>query len=219
MPSETFVHPIECDPKENPFKIQYVRTGSLSASDNPLLYDLGTTWIATSGMQTDGQVLGDLWVTYEMELRKPVISSNVTQINQWHQVRVLTGLNSANPFGTSRADLGIPIMTSYSGNEVTCNPGISGTYMFTYTLQASGAISSCGLNVNSADFVNFTYSNRFISYASNWTSSSSGNSATVYAFLVVVDPTQICKFKINWGGTSTTGTLTAQVMAIRVDSQ
>jgi hypothetical protein len=34
IPSESFCHPIECDPKENPFNIQYVRTGTVPAGDS-----------------------------------------------------------------------------------------------------------------------------------------------------------------------------------------
>jgi len=77
VPSETMCHPIECDPKENPFQIQYVRGGNIPSGDTSLLYDLGTTYVATSGQQTSGTVLGDVWVTYEVELKKPVVTSNV----------------------------------------------------------------------------------------------------------------------------------------------
>ncbi len=78
VPSESFCHPIECDPKENPFNVQYVRSRDVPSGDNRLLYDLGVTHVAVSGQQTTGNVLGDLWVTYEVELKKPIVSSNVT---------------------------------------------------------------------------------------------------------------------------------------------
>jgi len=80
MPSETFAHPIECNPNENPFNVQYVRDDftDLPANDSPLLYDLGVTYVATQGMQQAGVTVGDIWVTYEIELKKPIISSNTT---------------------------------------------------------------------------------------------------------------------------------------------
>ena len=80
VPSEAFCHPIECDPKENPFNIQYVRTDAVPAGDSKLLYDLGTTHLCVSGQQTNDTVLGDLWCTYEIELKKPIVSSNVTSV-------------------------------------------------------------------------------------------------------------------------------------------
>lgn len=77
-PFETCCHPIECNPSENPFNIQYVRQVAVPEGDNLLMYDLGVTHIATSGQQADNVVLGDLWVTYEVELKKPILFSNVT---------------------------------------------------------------------------------------------------------------------------------------------
>lgn len=77
-PFDTTCHPIECNPSENPFNVQYVRQTDVPAGDNLLLYDLGRTYIATSGQQVDNVVLGDLWVTYEVELKKPTLYSNVT---------------------------------------------------------------------------------------------------------------------------------------------
>jgi hypothetical protein len=81
VPSDSFCHPVECDPRENPFNVQYVRSTNVPANDNKLLYDLGVTYVATSGQQTNGAVLGDLWVTYEIELKKPMVYTNVTPFN------------------------------------------------------------------------------------------------------------------------------------------
>jgi hypothetical protein len=77
-PAEGFCHPIECNPKENPFNIQYVRSKDVPSGDSQLLYDLGVTHVAVTGMQASGNAVGDLWITYEVELKKPVLTSNVT---------------------------------------------------------------------------------------------------------------------------------------------
>jgi hypothetical protein len=74
VPSDCFVHPLECDPKENPFNVHYTRSSSASVVE-PLMYDLGVTTIATQGMQSTNDV-GDLWLTYEVELKKPLITSS-----------------------------------------------------------------------------------------------------------------------------------------------
>ena len=76
VPYETMAHPIECDPKENPFAIHYVRDPTAIVSE-PLLYDMGRTFVATAGNPSTA-VLGDLWVTYEIELKKPLVVSNLT---------------------------------------------------------------------------------------------------------------------------------------------
>lgn len=77
VPSESFIHPVECDPKENPFNIHYVRAQSPPVGEPLMSYDLGKTFVATSGMPADGNVVGDLWVTYEVELKKPIVTSDV----------------------------------------------------------------------------------------------------------------------------------------------
>lgn len=72
-PSLSFCHPIECDPKENPYQIQYVRTQGVPSGEDVKTYDLGTFYIASQGIQGTGVVLGELWATYEVVLRKPLL--------------------------------------------------------------------------------------------------------------------------------------------------
>lgn len=78
VPSESVIHPIECDPKQNPFAVQFVRSVPVPTGESILNYDLGKTFVATQGQQSAGNYLGDLWVTYEVELMKPVYASSVT---------------------------------------------------------------------------------------------------------------------------------------------
>lgn len=73
-PSEHLCHPVECDPKENPFQVQYVRGAAVPSGEDVKMYDLGTTCVATVGVQGTSVVLGELWCTYEVELKKPVLT-------------------------------------------------------------------------------------------------------------------------------------------------
>lgn len=126
VPSETACHPIECNPNENPFNIQYVRSddATLPSTDSPLLYDLGTTHVATDGQATDGAALGDLWVTYEIEFKKPVLSSNVTSVaagfgyfrNAGGTI-LPSNLFQGLPFGTAKP-LTLPWTTGTSNNII-----------------------------------------------------------------------------------------------------
>lgn len=72
-PSETLLHPIECDGRDRPLQHSYVRTGALSSSEDPRLYDLGVFQLATVGMQAEATI-GELWVTYDVEFLYPRIS-------------------------------------------------------------------------------------------------------------------------------------------------
>jgi len=69
-PSCTFIHPIECKKSRTTISELYTRDGEVPDGSDPHLYDLGNFQIATEGMQASGGVLGELWVTYEVELFK-----------------------------------------------------------------------------------------------------------------------------------------------------
>ena len=71
VPSCSAIHAIECDPRQNQNARFYTRTGASSA---PLTAtDLCTTTVAVQGQQVAGATLGELWVTYEIALYKPIL--------------------------------------------------------------------------------------------------------------------------------------------------
>lgn len=149
-PSEAFCHPIECDPKENPFNIQYVRTGNVPSGDNVLLYDLGKTVLAVSGQQADDIVLGDLWVTYEVELRKPRMAGISGSEISTFLATATSGITSAVPFGTNASEAGDTMSgtTSLSTTALTLGPGNTGTYMLTIFYQAATAFSFTSMGIS-----------------------------------------------------------------------
>jgi outer membrane lipoprotein SlyB len=129
MPCETFCHPIECDPRENPFAIHYIRSGSIPSGDSVLMYDLGKTFLAVQGQQANNVVLGDLWVTYEIELRKPILYSNVSYVNWNYFKRSSTG-SATNLFSGSFTDVlvsGLDLILS--GNTITFPPYVFGYFV------------------------------------------------------------------------------------------
>lgn len=83
-PSQSMLHPIECDPRLNALARQYVRTGAVPVGGDPRFYDLGLFQLATSGMQASS-VIGELWVSYHVRLHKPKLptptASNVLVAN------------------------------------------------------------------------------------------------------------------------------------------
>jgi len=134
-PYDTFCHPIECDPKENPFNVQYVRSADVPTTESKLMYDLGTTYVATSGQSTGGVTLGDLWVTYEVELKKPLITSDVTT-SAIVAGRGWTGaaLTSANFFTATLNYTDGSLPASFAGRTVILPTGTFGTFYITVTL-------------------------------------------------------------------------------------
>lgn len=131
-PSEEFCHPIECDPRENPFNVQYVRSGNLPATENQLMYDLGRTTVAVSGQQANDVVLGDLWVTYEIELKKPVLTSlNNLDIQSFGSTGV-SNLVASTPLGTDHVvrfdSMAAPVVVNTSGTSIDFSRGNVGSY-------------------------------------------------------------------------------------------
>jgi hypothetical protein len=126
VPSEQMIHPIECDPKENPFNIHYVRGGAVPVNDSPLMYDIGRTYVATQGMQSTN-IVGDLWVTYEIEFKKPVVRTNVSATS-YEIVEIQSSFSPTffdGPVSRRAGDLPV----TFGGRTLTFPPGTQGNYL------------------------------------------------------------------------------------------
>lgn len=142
VPSQPFCHPIECDPKENPYNLHYVRSSDLPTGKDRLLYDMGTTYVAVSGMQADDIVVGDLWVTYEVELKKPVVTSDLADTARAYAASVadssgsitgsslFSGTYIASPYGNIQ-DI------TLSGNTITIPAYYSGRFFVFINTEAT----------------------------------------------------------------------------------
>jgi hypothetical protein len=166
-PTEAFCHPIECDPRENPFQIHYVRTLPVPANDSPLLYDMGVTYVATQGMPGTGNPVGDLWVTYEIELLKPQVASNVSSDIFSGSIAVTTGVTLANPFGTVPSVATSPLAFSVVGRVITFPIGLVGTFFV--VIKATATVPWGSLDWSSApsltNCANYVFDPDGISYA------------------------------------------------------
>lgn len=79
-PFESGLCGIECDPKQRQSETLLVRNNNVSSNGGltintgyDTLFDLCEFFIATEGCQAAGVKLGQLWVTYEIELANPII--------------------------------------------------------------------------------------------------------------------------------------------------
>jgi len=147
-PNEAFCHPIECDPKENPFNVQYVRSGALPATENQLMYDLGRTFVATSGQPASGNAVGDLWVSYEVELKKPQITSSVSGDPAYFQLSVGPTISTTSWFGTlstqQRSSGTIPCTAL--DNTLTLPKGAVGWYAIVVKISADAMFTAGNLS-------------------------------------------------------------------------
>jgi len=128
-PSACIPHAIECDPKENPFQIQYIRNVALITGEDEKMYDLGTFNIATSGLLGASVVCGELWCSYEVELKKPQLSVNSGIASAHYQL--LGTFSTTQPLGSlpaSSAFDNIGITFNVTAKSIIFPPGMSGNF-------------------------------------------------------------------------------------------
>lgn len=72
VPSDDLMHAIECKDMYDPYKLYWIRPENPAANfTDQRLEDYGNFNLIVSGCPTDNQVIGELWVTYDMLLLKP----------------------------------------------------------------------------------------------------------------------------------------------------
>lgn len=106
--SSSMLHPIECARSENVLSELYVRNGSETGTSDPRFMDFGKFQIATVGQQGSSVNIGELWVSYEIELLKPCLQNpgGASSLLQTGHLRCLSGATATNPFGTNPSILG-----------------------------------------------------------------------------------------------------------------
>lgn len=211
-PSEDFCHPIECDPKENPFNVQYVRGGAVPTGEDVKTYDLGILTAATEGMPNgSGTDVGELWVSYEVELRKPILSSLLQSFSNFWSGHTATGVAAAHPLGTSSSWTGIAIASTFqptfttAGLTITFPLGMVGAFFISiawsnctaFVVPAISMTAGTG-SITSSFYIGGAYAQ----FAS--TAYSVGTGAATTAFSVLIPDANIAGV-INFG---TGGTMT-----------
>jgi len=75
-PSDSIIHAVECARIYTPMELSYVRSGVPNSSFYDLkMYDLGNFQFATQGLQAASVNIGSIWVSYDVMLCKPILSS------------------------------------------------------------------------------------------------------------------------------------------------
>lgn len=102
-PSGQLRHYIECKRNSMPINELYIRTGEPPQGADLRLYDIGKTSLGTSGMQVTGQIMGQIWISYEIELKKPKIPQDpITQTDVYYLTDIgVSGETPQRPFGTN----------------------------------------------------------------------------------------------------------------------
>lgn len=154
MPSEAMVHPLECKTSESVLSSRYIRDGA--TTDDLMFYDYGRTTVAVQGQQTSGQIVGDLWVTYEVELKKPRLFATLGRAVRSLRASTTTA-TVLRPYNgmviTDNSFVGDFTLSSLADNTFRLNipAGNAGSYIWTTilvgtTLTSSGVPVAAGTN-------------------------------------------------------------------------
>lgn len=134
-PSMNLVHAIECDPKVTGLDTLYIRDPAYETGETSdrRFYDYGKVQFATQGLPgAAGSTMGELWVTYDIELMKPIIGGVFTLGKT-----VLSQTDGTTAVNTSAATQRI----AYIGTAIA--PAVSTVYSplpATYTLGSATAL-------------------------------------------------------------------------------
>lgn len=196
-PSRNLTHCIECDPSLQVMEHLFTRTGVLPVGQDYQFYDWGNFQLATVGMQA-AAVIGELWVSYEVEFLKPRIASggcwpgDFTRVSNgpYTQATNVLGDIQTNPVG----NLGVTIESTGIGFNRILLPAAISAGRFLLTIRWKGNVSA-GLANPSVTSSNITFQNNFqLGTQSQVFSPSSGaisNAVTYNATFVVNGYSQI----------------------------
>lgn len=188
-PSASLMHPIECEPHQTPLTELYVRTlANQVSTGDARLYDFGNFFIATNGLQAANVNLGELWVSYDIQLFKPRLGPQI-QLNDHY--RCNGTVTTANYLGTtpikqSSSSFG----TSWNGTDTLTIPnGYSGNLLLEWNVTGTGVTPVFPTFTTSASITTINLFN------SNGASRITGQSQTGGSLTVTAS------FKVLGGGT------------------
>lgn len=118
-PSKNMNHFVECENRQTPVHPMYIRTAPVPAGADARLYDLGIFQIATSGMNSVGVTVGELWLSYDIDFLKPRIDPQIGGIFDHFQIAANANNLPATPFGIATNGLLFPTTDSTAGGAVS----------------------------------------------------------------------------------------------------
>jgi hypothetical protein len=201
--SDDIMHFIECDPKENPYNVQYIRTSSVPAGEDGKSYDMGLFTIATTGCQAGNVVVGELWATYDVELRKPFngiqLGYTVPTTHYYD-----TTASTAAPFGTSAVVRWNGLGATLTTTVCTVPAGNPGIYMIILSYPAATAMTQSGTSFGNATAYNIMGATDNVNYMEG-ISSANGTGQIFCWTVTVTDSTKLWTFTPSVTITGATG--------------
>lgn len=150
VPSQSIMHPIECDPLQTQCGGIFNMYNPDDASGDTRLYDIGRFNIATVGMQLDGAIVGELWCTYKICLLKPRLQA-ISNVADAYQQFTPSGISASFPVGVdplapfaSNNGFTSQVIDGVNNNQFIINPGFSGSLLVMIVWELGSATTPTG---------------------------------------------------------------------------
>jgi len=138
----SMLHAIECKPSQTSISELYIRNETPPTGQDLRLYDLGRFSIATVGQQGASVNIGELWVTYEVELFKPMIPEHPTGVRTDHFYSA-TAVSTSAYFGTSQTTINDGVGCTLSATTITFPNSVPiGSQWLVYVTWKGGAVTT-----------------------------------------------------------------------------
>jgi len=229
-PSQSFVMPIECAASSEVARLKYVRFGTnIPTTASRALYDHCNFTVATQGAQA-ASVVGELWVTYDVELSKPLLPDPLGEGALQAHIRgnstttPSTAPSTGNCFGANPSSV---MKATYNTINITVQGNSAywdsiGTYLVVYTARAGTSYTAgaplipwggtSGTTPATYDF--FGYG----SFGGPYSSANAGSGTQTYINVIVVNCTLPGQGVAVAAGPTVVGTADFDMVVIQISS-
>lgn len=214
----SMLHAVECKPSLTSISELYTRTGTPPVGQDLRLYDLGRFSIATVGQQGSSVNIGELWVTYEIELLKPQLPDISTYAAEDHATCAGT-YSTSHYFGNPTTYPKSSIGCSFTSNTIAFPDDVSsGTYLILLIWRGDNTLPF-GTNIvpacaySGCSSVSGTFANQTQSFLTN-------TGAVDYTLWLTqyVEVQELGATITLSGGTLPVNPLTGDFLVVRVDN-
>nr|QKV51288.1 putative capsid protein [Crucivirus sp.] len=208
-PSCDMLMPVECDPKDNPLAVHYIRTGAVPSGQDARMYDMCNVQLASVGAQAAFNT-GELWITYDVILRKPQLDSGLALAAASAHYSLVAPAVTTAYFGTSQVAKYDSIGLTVTGTAFSFPIGQAGVYLVSWS--ARGA-STASLVAPTTTLTNCTALQIWANDAATSMNTLGSPTSTIVQLEFVIsitDPNQLCTVTLSAGtlcGTPTYGDL------------
>lgn len=144
--ADSAAHAIECAPNQTVLGSRYIRQSPADIVGDEKFYDLGEFNVATTGVAGSNITVGELWVTYEVVLRKPRLVP-FSSVFTAHYIS--SGVQASDPLGfgaiTKQYD-SIGMTINNTTDTITFPPTIFGRFLVLVAYRAATVCQTNGFN-------------------------------------------------------------------------